>query len=702
MATTTDDNPDSKMEGWDYAVVGIYFAAVLAVGLFTSWRARKASGGNSLAGYFMASRSMHWIPVGASLFASNIGSGHFIGLAGSGAASGIGIGAFELNAIYVLILLGWLFVPVYMSSGIFTMPEYLRERFGGQRIRIYLSVLALMLYVFTKISADLFAGALFIQEATGNTDSEEWLYISVLILLAIAAVFTISGGLTAVIWTDFIQTILMIIGALILMGMSFEHEKVGGFGNLVGNYFEAIPNDTVYNGKDQNCGEPPSYAMHFFRSAKAGESDLPWPGMLLGVTVSGIWYWCTDQVIVQRTLSSKSIVHAKAGCLLAGVIKFLPLFILVFPGMASRIIFTDTVACVNKTICQEQCGADACTNSAYIKLVLDILPTGLRGMMFAVMMAALMSSLTSVFNSASTIFTIDIWTRIRKQADETELLIVGRVFVLALVVISVAWIPVIQSSQNSQLFVYIQSISSFLSPPVCAVYLLAVFWQRTNEPGAFWGLMSGLAIGMVRFVLEFAWTVPPCGYEEDDKRPEIIKQLVGNLHYLHFGIVLFVIVLIITIAVSLLTPPIDEKHLHRLTWGTRMTTEIRIPISKKSQTKENHSHTNPAYELDAKENTGTTNETMEANDSIKKAHSESTSSSLRNNDLPWFQRMFNCVCGVESSSGGPVESPPEISPEQKAKDAALFLHESPTGKMIVNSSAVIIMILTAFLWGYYA
>ncbi|XP_063614887.1 sodium/glucose cotransporter 1-like, partial [Penaeus indicus] len=284
---------DRRLPNWvDFLVLGLYFAFVLAIGLYSSWRTKRGS----VSSYFLASRNMHWIPVGASLFASNIGSGHFIGLAGSGAASGIGIGAFELNAIYVLMLLGWIFVPVYMSSGVYTMPEYLRERFGGQRIRIYLSVLALILYVFTKISADLYAGALFIQTALDKGDSTEWLYLSILILLAIAALFTITGGLTAVIWTDFVQTVLMIIGAFILMGMSFH--AVGGYNALVTDYFHAIPTNTVYSADNlTNCGEPPAYAMDLFRSVVPGESDLPWTGMLFGVTISGIWYWCTDQVM---------------------------------------------------------------------------------------------------------------------------------------------------------------------------------------------------------------------------------------------------------------------------------------------------------------------------------------------------------------------------------------------------------------------
>ncbi len=353
---------------------------------------------------------------GASLFASNIGSGHFIGLAGSGAASGIGIAVFEVTAIYYLMMLGWLFVPVYLSSEVFTMPEYLKKRFGGQRIRIYLSVLTILLYVFTKISADLFAGALFITQST-QLDGEYAIYIAILILLAIACVFTVAGGLSAVIWTDFVQTVLMIVGAFILVGIGFA--ETGGYDQLVYNYFNnATAKIRAHEDPDDPnsplCGEVPDDAMHMFRSAKYGESDLPWTGVTFGLAINSIWYWCSDQVIVQRSLASKNMIHAKGGTVTASWLKLLPMWIMVIPGMMSRVMFPDDVACASPETCKAICQSESgCTNIAFIKLVNEMMPVGLRGLMLAVMLAALMSSLTSIFNSASTIFTMDIYTRIR-------------------------------------------------------------------------------------------------------------------------------------------------------------------------------------------------------------------------------------------------------------------------------------------------
>ncbi|CAL4083011.1 unnamed protein product [Meganyctiphanes norvegica] len=679
--TCAGSDGESKIDWPDVVVIILYFAFVLGVGLWSSRRSKS----DSVSGYFLAGRNMHWIPVGASLFASNIGSGHFIGLAGSGASSGIGVAGFENSAVYILHLLGWLFVPVYMASGVYTMPEYLRERFGGQRIRIYLSFLALLLYIFTKISADLYAGALFIQLALNKT-STEWLYISILILLGIAAAFTIGGGLTAVIWTDFVQTILMIIGAFILMVISLG--EVGGYEKLVEGYPKAVASIRATDHNNNSCGEPPKDYMNLLRSPVPGESDLPWTGMVFGLTINSIWYWCTDQVIVQRTLASKNMINAKAGCIFAGYLKFLPMWLLVIPGMASRILFTDRVACADPAECMCICGsAGGCSNIAYTELVLNLMPTGLAGLMLAVMMAALMSSLTSIFNSASTIFTIDVWIYFRRRfsktnPSDTEQLIVGRVFVLVLVAISIIWIPVIQNSGTSRLFDYIQAISSFLAPPICAVYLLAMFWERTNEPGAFWGLMVGFVIGMIRFIAEFAYSIPTCGSDEPDLRPAFFIATISNIHYLHFSIILWIITGLVTIAVSLMTDPIDPEYLYRLTWWTKHSTLVR----RKLVEPETDGQVNPAFS----EST--------ANGLDKMVVEEPTE------ELPGWKRILNKLCGVSTTeSDYDVEPEKDMrSEEQKAIEAAEFLIEDPKWSSIVNTNAIICLCLTSFIVGYFA
>nr|XP_048722929.1 sodium/glucose cotransporter 5 isoform X2 [Caretta caretta] len=489
--------------------------------------------------------------IGASLFASSEGSGLFIGLAGTGAAGGIAVAGFEWNATYVLLALAWVFVPVYISSGIVTMPEYLQRRFGGERIRMYLSVLSLLLSIFTKISTDLYSGALFVQVCLG------WnLYLSTVLMLVVTALYTIAGGLAAVIYTDALQTLIMIIGAAILAVTAFS--KIGGYQNLAEAYLKAVPAKIIPN---TTCHLPRVDAMHLFRDPVSG--DLPWTGMTFGLSVLATWYWCTDQVIVQRSLSAKNLSHAKAGSILASYLKMLPLGVIIMPGMISRVLYPDAVSCVDPDECVRVCGSEVgCSNIAYPKLVVELMPSGLRGLMIAVMMAALMSSLTSVFNSSSTLFTMDIWKKIRRDAKERELLLLGRIVTVVLVAVSVVWIPILQSSNSGQLYAYIQSVTSCLAPPITAVFALAVFWRRANEQGAFWGLMLGLVLGLARMGLEFAYPSPRCGVP--DERPSLVK----DVHYLHFAILLCALTAGTVVGISLLSRPPAESQIKNLTWWT--------------------------------------------------------------------------------------------------------------------------------------
>ncbi|XP_034845604.1 sodium/glucose cotransporter 5 isoform X2 [Mirounga leonina] len=503
--------PRPQLSVTDIIIITVYFALNVAVGIWSSCRASR----NTVKGYFLAGRDMAWWPIGASLFASSEGSGLFIGLAGSGAAGGLAVAGFEWHATYVLLALAWVFVPIYISSEIVTMPEYIQKRYGGQRIRMYLSVLSLMLSVFTKISIDLYAGALFVHICLG------WnFYLSTILMLAITALYTIAGGLAAVIYTDALQTLIMVVGAVILTVKAFD--QIGGYEQLAAAYAQAIPRRTIAN---TTCHLPRADAMHMFRDPYTG--DLPWTGMTFGLTIMATWYWCTDQVIVQRSLSARDLNHAKAGSILASYLKMLPMGLIIMPGMISRVLFP-----------------------------------GLRGLMIAVMMAALMSSLTSIFNGSSTLFTMDIWRRLRPRAGERELLLVGRLVIVVLIGVSVAWIPILQDSNSGQLFIYMQSVTSSLAPPVTAIFVLGIFWRRANEQGAFWGLMVGLAVGATRLVLEFLHPAPPCG--DPDTRPSIL----GSIHYLHFAVALFVLSGVVVVAGSLMTPPPRGIQIENLTWWT--------------------------------------------------------------------------------------------------------------------------------------
>ncbi|XP_070813792.1 sodium/myo-inositol cotransporter-like [Chaetodon trifascialis] len=549
----------ATMEVADIIIVAIYFILVLVIGFLAMWKANRST----VSGYFLAGRSMNWAAVGASLFVSNIGSEHFIGLAGSGAASGLSVAAWELNALLLLQLLGWIFIPVYIQSGVYTMPEYLSKRYGGRRLKVYFAMLSLVLYIFTKLSVDLYAGALFIQESLG------WnLYLSIIFLIAMTALLTVTGGLVAVIYTDTIQAFLMIVGALCLTGISLV--KVGGLEGLRAKYMQATPNITAILLSSPNLTyfeschhhyNPKPHALKILRGPR--DPDLPWPGFLLGQTPASIWYWCADQVIVQRVLAAKNIAHAKGSTLMAGCLKILPMFIIVIPGMISRIFFADELACISPEHCMEVCGSAAgCSNMAYPRLVMSVMPVGLRGLMMAVMIAALMSDLDSIFNSASTIFTLDIYKMLRKQVSSRELVIVGKLFVVVMVIISIAWVPVIIEMQGGQMFYYIQEVSAYLTPPIAALFLLGVLWHRCNETSAFWGGMVGFILGASRLILAFVYREPHC--DQPDERPSFIK----DVHFMYVAAILFWVSALVTVVVSLCTPPPRKEQIRATTlWG---------------------------------------------------------------------------------------------------------------------------------------
>uniref|UniRef100_A0AAY4CPF5 Sodium/glucose cotransporter 2 n=1 Tax=Denticeps clupeoides TaxID=299321 RepID=A0AAY4CPF5_9TELE len=634
----------------DIIVILCYFAVVMGVGIWSMFRINRGTVG----GYFLAGRTMVWWPVGASLFASNIGSAHFVGLAGTGAASGIAVGGFEWNALFTVLLLGWLFVPVYLTAGVITMPQYLKKRFGGTRISLYMSTISLFLYIFTKISVDMFSGAVFIQQALG------WnIYVAVITLLFITAMYTVTGGLAALMYTDTVQTFIIITGAFVLMGFSFY--EVGGYSALLEKYSAALPLQRLsmdperYNISEE-CYIPREDAFKLLRDPLHG--DMPWPGVIFGIAIVGSWFWCSDQVIVQRCLAARNLIHAKAGCILCGYLKLLPVFLMVFPGMISRVLYPDEVGCVVPEICKKVCGTEVgCSNIAYPKLVVSLMPTGLRGLMLAVMLAALMSSLASIFNSSSTLFTMDIWTRIRPQAREQELMIVGRFEILPSV--SICWIPVVQAAQSGQLFDYIQSVSSYLAPPIAAVFFMALFVKRVNEPGAFWGLMGGLAIGLSRMGAEFAFGTGSCVF------PSNCPDIVCGVHYLYFAIILFFCTIVLVFLVSYNTPPVDDKHLHRLVFSLRFSKEERVDLD------------------------------MEEEERARKARREAE---RKTRDRSVLRRLIACFCGGSGSQAPEPTEEEAIAASKQIPD----ISEDPKWRHVIDANALIMMAVAIFCWGYYA
>ncbi|VFV34023.1 sodium glucose cotransporter 4 [Lynx pardinus] len=421
-----------------------------------------------------------------------------------------------------------------------------------------------------------------------------------------------------------------------LWSLSIGFQEVGWYPGLEQRYRQAIPNATVPN---TTCHLPRSDAFHMLRDPVSG--DIPWPGLIFGLTVLATWCWCTDQVIVQRSLSAKNLSHAKGGSVLGGYLKILPMFFIVMPGMISRALYP-----------------------------------GLRGLMIAVILAALMSSLTSIFNSSSTLFAIDVWQRFRKKATEQELMVVGRLFVVFLVVISILWIPVIQSSNSGQLFDYIQSVTSYLAPPITALFLLAIFCKRVTEPGAFWGLMFGLAVGLLRMILEFSYPAPACG--EVDRRPAVLK----DFHYLYFALLLCGLTAIVIVTVSLCTTPIPEEKLARLTWWTR-------------------SHPHSELEKEAPEGTPGTSEMPSGAYPPGGGQTENSSQDQdqhRARRRRWGRLLWDWFCGL----AGPPEralSPAETAARQRELTS---IAEEPLWTRVCNVNAVLLLAVNVFLWGYFA
>src|SRR5918993_49233 len=405
------------MGALDTLIVLLYFAVVFGIGAYFFRRAKTSRS------YFLADRSVGWIAIGASLFATNISSEHLIGLAGSGASTGLAVGHFEWLAVFMVLALGWIFVPFYLRSGVATMPEFLERRYGPAA-RMYLTTVSVIAYIFTKISVSLYAGSLVLHEVAG------WnFYTSALVMVVTTGVYTIVGGLAAVIYTELLQAVVLIAGAIVLTVIGLS--EAGGFTGL-------------------RAALPPDF---FHMKKPSSDPNFPWTGIFLGAPILGIWYWCTDQVIVQRVLGAKSEAHARGGALLCGLLKILPVFVLVLPGLIARALYPEIKG-----------------DDAYPTLVVRLLPPGVIGIMVAALLAALMSSLAATLNSASPLITFDIYKKINPGASETRLVTVGRLFTVVMVALGIVWVPFIRYL-STEVYIYLQSGQAYISPPIAAVFL---------------------------------------------------------------------------------------------------------------------------------------------------------------------------------------------------------------------------------------
>ncbi|XP_020927950.1 sodium/glucose cotransporter 1-like isoform X2 [Sus scrofa] len=516
----------------DILVVVFYFLLVLGIGL---WAILSSSRG-TVEDFFLAGRNLAW-----------------------------------WQAPFILCILGWVFSPIYIKAGVVTTPRYLRKRFGGCRIQFLLAILYLFLYIVSKIAVEICTGAMFMKLVLGLD-----VYLATVVLLTVTGIYAITGGFAAVVYTDILHASVMVLGSVLLTACTFL--KVGGYHQLQNQYMVAEPS-LIREGNwtaQSKCYIPRPDSFHIFRDPITG--DLPWPGIIFGISTISLYYWCTDQIFVQGCLAGKNLSHVKGGCLLCGYLKLLPMFSIVMPGMISRVLYTDKVACVVPSECEKYCGArTGCSPIAYPVLVVELLPIGFRGLMVSALWAALISSLTSVFNGASAVFTMDIYTQLRPMATEKELMLTGRFFVIILLAISIAWAPAIHMAHREQMFEYMQAIISYLTPPVAAIFLLAIFCKRVTEQGAFWGLTGGLLIGFCRMVSEFAYGSWSCSANSS------CPVIICGVHYLYFAVILFTISLFFILGISLFTDPIPDKHLHRLCWSLRNSQEERVDLDEEIQ-----------------------------------------------------------------------------------------------------------------------
>lgn len=488
------------MSYWDIGIILFYFAIILWI---AQWAA-KGKKEKSASDYFLAGKNQGWLVVGASLFASNIGSEIILGVSGAGARADMPMANFEIIASLVLILLGWVFVPFYLRTGVYTMPEFLEKRYS-RACRNYLSVVSVLAYVITKISLIIFAGAL-VFETIGIP-----FWTGAIITVIATGFYTVLGGLKAVIYTDMVQAVVLLLGTIAVT--FFGMYQLGGWHGLL-NTLEVA---------SQTPGNPP--AERFFNLWRPmSDTEYPWTGMLFGAPILGVWYWCTDQYIVQRTLSAKDVTNARRGALFAGYLKLLPVFIFFIPGViAYALLQKGEISFVLQN-----------ADQALPTMINNFLPVGLKGLAIAGLLAALMSSLSSAFNSSSTLLTIDFYKQYRPKASDKSLVRFGQLATIVLVIVSLGWIPFMRSLMGGGIFHYLQSVQAYISPPIAAVFLFGLFYKWINAKGAIIALWSGFILGIFRLVTEFM------------ANEGVIAPAAGSflayfleVNFLHFALVLF-------------------------------------------------------------------------------------------------------------------------------------------------------------------
>ncbi len=540
----------------DWIIILIYFSIILGIAW---WVIRQKT--DTSDEYFLAGRNLGWFVVGASIFASNIGSEHLVGLAGSGATDGVALAHYELHA-WCLLVLGWVMAPFYMRSKVFTMPEFLEKRFSPTA-RWVLSIISLVAYVLTKVAVGIFAGGIVFGVLMPDVNflglNSFWLG-SILVIILTGA-YTILGGLRAVAYTEAIQTVILILGSILVTWYGLD--ALGGWSELkriAGSEMFNLWKPLVPEGMEGSWAPvktDTTMAWYF-------NSNYPWLGMLFCAPIIGLWYWCTDQYIVQRTLGAANLTEARRGTIAAAFLKLLPVFIFIIPGM---ICFALAASGKMESISQALLDVDgniitANAQQAFPLLVASVLPVGIRGLVVAGLLAALMSSLAGVFNASSTLFTMDFYSKFRPQASEKSLVRIGRIATAVMVLIGLLWIPVIQGSRG--LYDYLQSVQGYLAPPIFVVFFFGVFNKRLNAKGCLAALIVGFAMGLFRLAIDTPVALSDSfAYTEGS-----FFWIINNIFFQYYSLVIFLVCAAVMILVSRMTEEPAYDQIGGLTYAT--------------------------------------------------------------------------------------------------------------------------------------
>ncbi|WP_435131786.1 sodium:solute symporter [Formosa sp. A9] len=530
----------------DWVVIGVF--AVLLIGVIVYVVKQKQQNSED---YFLGGKDATWIAIGTSIFASNIGSEHLIGLAGAGASSGMAMAHWEIQG-WMILILGWVFVPFYSRSMVYTMPEFLERRYNPQS-RTILSVISLISYVLTKVAVTVYAGGLVFQQVFGIEElwGIDFFWIAAIGLVVITALYTIFGGMKSVLYTSVLQTPILLLGSLIIVVLGLK--ELGGWSKMI-EIAGAVP-----------VNEYGDTMINLIRSNN--DPDFPWLGALIGSSIIGFWYWCTDQYIVQRVLSGKNLKEARRGTIFGAYLKLLPVFLFLIPGMIAFAIHQKYLADGGAGFLPYLDNGVANADAAFPTLVAKLLPAGVKGLVVCGILAALMSSLASLFNSSAMLFTIDFYKKIKPNTPETKLVRIGQMATLVVVILGILWIPIMRSV-GDVLYTYLQDVQSVLAPGIAAAFLLGVTWKRTSALGGMWGLISGLIIGLTRLGAKVYYT------NAGEVADSTFKYLFYDLNWLFFCGWMFLFCIIVVVVVSLLTEAPDPAKIKGLVFGTATPEEL--------------------------------------------------------------------------------------------------------------------------------